>query len=79
MPKTGSILAGLAIFPVMMIYAAMLGYLTLKRESSDSATRSPQQSTNNNLAPNTAELEGETNFSSSQTATEIEAVDIAYA
>ena len=79
MHKTGSILAGLAIFPVMIIYAAMLAYLTLKRESSNSSIRGSQESPNNTLTTNTTELEGEPNFRSSQTANQIEVVDIAYA
>ncbi|RVX23367.1 Metal transporter Nramp5 [Vitis vinifera] len=78
-PKTGSILAGVVIFPVMMLYAAMLVYLTTKRESSDSSTRGPQQSTNNTPTTDTTGLEGGTNFSSTQRAHEIEVVDIAYA
>ncbi|KAJ9670278.1 hypothetical protein PVL29_026680 [Vitis rotundifolia] len=78
-PKTGSILAGVVIFPVMILYAAMLFYLTIKRESSDSSTRGSEQLTNNTPTTDTTGLEGGTKFSSTQRAHEIEVVDIAYA
>ncbi|KAK9285870.1 hypothetical protein L1049_025071 [Liquidambar formosana] len=45
MPKFASILAGVVFFPMMMLYAALLTYLTLKTETS--ATGSPHLVTNN--------------------------------
>ncbi|KAK9285668.1 hypothetical protein L1049_024867 [Liquidambar formosana] len=78
MPKFASILAGVVFFPMMMLYVALLTYLTLKTEAS--ATGSPHLETNNITTTNSIRTDGtgfgrESSPSGNQRSQEIE-VDV---
>ncbi|KAK9284389.1 hypothetical protein L1049_023560 [Liquidambar formosana] len=78
MPKFASILAGVVFFPMMMLYVALLTYLTLKTETS--ARGSPHLVTNNITTTNSIRTDGtgfgrESSPSGNQISQEIE-VDV---